>query len=353
MRKISNKKGEYEIALSYHFLFWIGYFLINFIRWGAYYDDFYYSLKSNLVEFPIHIVISYFHAYYLIPKFIAKKKYGLYLFLLSMSLVFMYYAKTILTFNFVNTDVWPEAVGYTSTNNVLHFVTVVIGELYVIGFTTAIKLTYDWINSRDRNLQLEKINLETEIKYLRAQIQPHFFFNTLNNLYALTLDKSDKAPEVVLKLSELMQYVIYETKKHRIPLSDDISYIENYLELERLRYGDRLKYNLEISGDIDSVNIPPLLILPFIENCFKHGISADNSDIKITIEFFTDETDLSIKIKNPIPAVVDKRFRQENEGIGITNIEKRLKLNYPGKHKLEIKLDDENYFVHLKIPKNK
>jgi LytS/YehU family sensor histidine kinase len=265
----------------------------------------------------------------------------------------MYFAKTILTYHLINKDVWPEAADSAKASFILHYATVVLGEMYVIGITTAIKLTNDWVDSTKKNQQLTRLNLETEIKYLRAQIEPHFFFNTLNNLYALTLEKSDKAPEVVLKLSELMQYVLYEAKDDVISLNKELKYIENYLELERLRYGNRLKYNIEITGNINDVYLPPLLLLPFIENCFKHGVSADDSSIVINMSFDTSGDKLIFIVDNPIPKVTDKRFRQKNEGIGIANVRKRLELNYGKECSFKISTTEDKYSVYLSIPKRK
>ena len=263
----------------------------------------------------------------------------------------MYFAKTILTYNFVNVDVWPEAITGIKYKAFLHYITVTLGELYIVGITTAIKLTFDWIESRNRNQELEKINLETEVKYLRAQIQPHFFFNTLNNLYALTIEKSDKAPDVVIKLSKLMQYVLYESKIDFTPLYKEINYIESYLDLEKLRFGNRLKLKIEISGSIDDVHVPPLIFIPFIENCFKHGVSPTNDDINIHILFDATSDFLIFEVTNPIPEIVDKRFRQENEGIGIRNVKKRLELNYSNNYKLELKKEISRYKVNLRFPK--
>jgi len=353
LNKVDRNIWEKKIPINYHIIFWVGYFSLNVLRWGSYYNDFYYSFKSNLVEFPIHILLSYFHAYYLIPKLVAKKKYVFYLLQLISALTLMYFVKTILTYQFINKDVWPEAVDSAKSSVALHYATVVLGELYVIGITTAIKLTNDWVNFKNRNQRLYKLNLETEIKYLRAQIQPHFFFNTLNNLYALTLEKSDKAPEVVLKLSELMQYILYEGKKDVIPLSKELKYIGSFMELEKLRYGNRVKYSIELSGDIENVNIPPLLLLPFIENCFKHGVGTDNSDIKIDIGFDTLGDKMIFTVVNQIPKNVDVRFRQEDKGIGIENVRKRLNLNYGDNCILETLPHGKEYFVKLAIPKNK
>ncbi len=158
---------------------------------------------------------------------------------------------------------------------------------------------------------------------------------------------------MVLKLSELMQYVLYEAKDDTISLRSELKYIESYLELEKLRFTDRLKYNIEISGSIENVYVPPLIFLPFIENCFKHGVSVNNSNINIIIKFDATGKMLIFEVENPIPEIVDKRFRQVNEGIGLKNVRKRLKLNYQNKCKLDIISKNNTFKVSLTIPKNK
>ena len=124
----------------------------------------------------------------------------------------------------------------------------------------------------------------TELNFLKSQIQPHFFFNTLNNLYALTLEKSDVAPSVVWKLSDIMQHILYEASEPKIRLYNVLNYIQSYIDLERLRYGDKMAVNTQIIGEIDDVMVPPLLFLPFIENCFKHGVK-ENDHIEVEISF--------------------------------------------------------------------
>jgi len=351
MNKHNISASKSELKLKYHIYFWLGFFTFNVLRWGSYYNDFYYSVKSNIIEFPIHITLSYFHAYLLLPKYIVKKKYLSYVLLMFLSLSAMYFVKTALTFNILNENVWPEAIQGIRYKQFLHYITVVLGELYIIGITTAIKLTSDWINSRNRNQELLRLNLETELKYLRAQIQPHFFFNTLNNLYALTVEKSDKAPNVVIKLSGLMQYVLYEARVEQISLIKEINYIESYLNLEKLKYGSRLKQKTEIIGDISQVMVPPLIFIPFIENCFKHGVSPNNDDINIRILFDASGEFLIFEVINPIPEIKDKRYRQLDEGIGISNAKKRLELNYSDNYKLDISKRDSEFLVRLEIPK--
>ncbi len=342
-----SKTYNNQIALKYHFLFWIGYFMINFIRWGSYFGDYMYSLKSNLVEFPIHIVLTYFNIFYLIPKFVLKRKFLSYIVSLILALATVYVVRTGLNFYLVTENIWPEAVGNQNAFSFNHILAVIIGELYVVALVTAIKLTVDWITVRKKNESLRELQLQTELKYLKSQIQPHFFFNTLNNLYALIIEKSEKAPDVVLKLSEIMQYVIYDVKEAKIGLLNEINYINSYLELEELRHGNKVTSKIEIKGDIDDITIPPLLLLPFIENCFKHGFK-NNDDITLKIYFENLKNEqLIFKAEN--------NFNLHNKvtkkhGIGIENIRRRLELLYKNKYSLETKIIDNTYNVILKIP---
>ena len=216
------------------------------MRWGSYFDDYWYSLKSNLVEFPIHIIVIYINVYYLIPKFILRKKYRTYVFLLLLMLIMVYLVRTGLNYLLVTKDIWPEAEDPTKFMELNHIIAVVLGELYVIGFVSAIKLVLDWAIEKRRNEDLAKLQMSTELKYLRTQIQPHFFFNTLNNLYALTLKKSDNAPRLVIKLSNMMQYILYEVKSSKASLLKEIGHINNFIDIERLRFDDKVDSEMDI-----------------------------------------------------------------------------------------------------------
>jgi len=224
----------------------------------------------------------------------------------------------------------------------------IIGIVYVIGFVAAIKLTNDWIYEKRRNDKLKKLHLQTELNYLRTQIQPHFFFNTLNNLYALTLEKSDRAPEVVLKLSEIMEYVLYEMKEEKVSLLKEIKYLQSYLELEKLRYGDRIVTDIGIEGNISDSKVPPLLFITFIENCFKHA-KAENEDdkIKISINFELKGYFLYFTVSN---TYFSSGENSAGEGIGISNIKRRLDLLYGKNYDLNIFTRDNKFIIELKIP---
>jgi len=317
------------------------------VRWGSYFDDYWYSLKSNLVEFPIHIILIYINVYYLIPKFILRKKYRTYVFLLLLMLIMVYLVRTGLNYLLVTKDIWPEAEDPTKFMELNHIIAVVLGELYVIGFVSAIKLVLDWAIEKRRNEDLAKLQMSTELKYLRTQIQPHFFFNTLNNLYALTLKKSDNAPRLVIKLSNMMQYILYEVKSSKASLLKEIGHINNFIDIERLRFDDKVDSEMDITGNIEDVIVPPLLFLSFVENCFKHGMK-ENDNLRINMSFdISNNGYLEFTLVNSFNP---KKTQDDSIGIGNENAKRRLKLLFSNNYILDSKIEGENYKLFLKIP---
>ena len=317
------------------------------VRWGSYFDDYWYSLKSNLVEFPIHILIVYINIYYLIPRFVLRKKYWTYIGCLSLILALVYLVRTGLNYLLVTREIWPEADDGGRFLELNHVVAVVLGEIYVLGFATAIKLVIDWSIEKRRNEDLAQLQLSTELKYLRTQIQPHFFFNTLNNLYALTLKKSEKAPRLVIKLSEMMQYVLYEVNSSRASLLQEINHINNFIDIERMRYDDSVDCELDITGNIEDIEVPPLLFLSFVENCFKHGL-RENDFIKINMSFeIVNKNYLKFQLSNNFNPNAENK---EKHGIGIANAKRRLSLLYFNDYELKTEVEEDIYKLYLKIP---
>lgn len=337
--------SEFKIPIRFHFIFWTIYFIFNVVRFGSLNNDYWYSLKSNIVEFPLSIVYTYFIIYFIIPKLIVTKKYVQFFVYFTLSLVVFYLIKTGLIYLLVTKNVWPENEGFNSFT-FDHIVEVTIGVLYVTALGSTLKLTYEWINEKRKNEELQKVQLQTELALLKSQIQPHFFFNTLNNLYALVINKSPNAPDVVLKLSEIMQYILYEVKEPEVPLLKAINYIYSYLELEKLRYGDKVKSDIQIIGNIDEIEIPPLLFLPFIENCFKHG-TYNNDDIKVNIIFEIKDNFLFFTVENTFEINNNKLVKH---GIGIDNVKRRLQLLYNKNFTLKTTIQKNKFKVLLKLP---
>ncbi len=346
-----NAASNYKITLRHHILFWTIYFILNTLRWGSYFDDYLYSFKTTIIGFLIHMTLCYVNVYILMPRFVFRKKYLIYIIALLTSVFLMVVAKFNLTYYLVSIDVWPEGPEIIHKITLNYTIDMMIGELYVIAFTTAIKTTMDWIHEHKRLTDLEKVQTETELLFLRTQISPHFFFNTLNNIYSLSITQSSKTPKIILKLSDLMRYLLYETKQKRQSLEKEIICIQNYLDLERIRHGEKLKVDMEISGDISNKKIAPILLLSFIENAFKHGVNKNIGNIKITIDFKIIEDFLYFRISNPMPTITKYKQRIDTPGgIGLENVSKRLSLGYTKEeYNLKIEHIDQLFVVNLKI----
>ncbi len=258
----------------------------------------------------------------------------------------MVFIKFNLTYLLITHDVWPEGPETIDKLTLNYTIDMMMGELYVITFVTAIKITLDFLKEQKRVTDLEKSQLETELLFLKSQISPHFFFNTLNNIYSLSVEKSDKTPKIVLKLSELMRYMLYDTKNKKQTLENEILCIQNYLDLERIRNDHRLEVNMSISGDIHDKEISPIILLTFIENAFKHGVNKNTGNVTIDINFKVKGDYLHFTISNPMAEITHHTDNfNKSSGIGIENVKKRLELGYnKNDYKLSFK-NKKNIFV--------
>nr|WP_317208799.1 sensor histidine kinase [Flavobacterium algicola] len=285
------------------------------------------------------------------PKFVFKKKYLSYIILILSSIFLMVVIKFNLTFYLVNSNVWPEGPVPTNRLTLNYTIDMMIGELYVITFVTAIKITLDFLKETKRVADLEKVQLETELLFLKTQISPHFFFNTLNNIYSLAVENSKKTPKIILKLSELMRYLLYDTANKKQTLENEILCIQNYIDLERIRHNDELEVDMAISGDIQDKEIAPILLLSFIENAFKHGAHKNIGKVKIDISLIIRKEFLYFRVSNPMPLKTQHAERfNHSSGIGLENVKKRLALGYKNSdYKLLINNDENTFVVKLKI----
>ncbi|PWA08847.1 sensor histidine kinase [Flavobacterium laiguense] len=340
------KKLNLDIKAQYHLWFWVIYFFLNFLRWGAYFNDYEYSLKSNIIEFCLHIPLVYFNIYILVPKYVLQNKYYKYTLVLFLSLIIVYVLKTGLTYFIISKDIWPEANRDYHPFDINHIVAVCIGELYVLAIATSIYFMLTWLKERERNRTIMVNQNKIKLKYLKNQIQPHFFFNTLNNLYALSLESSDKVPDVIIKLSNLMEYVLYDIEGYKfVPLIKEIDYIQNYIEIEKLRF-ENVEVRMNLESNIDSIKVPPLLFISLIENAFKHG-GVNNDKLKIKINIRVTKTMLEFEILNNF--VISQNIKNK-KGIGLTNTKKRLKLIFKNNFTITQKVKFNFYIITLQIP---
>lgn len=225
----------------------------------------------------------------------------------------------------------------------------ITGTYFIVILASVIKLVRIRAEDQRKNQLLLQEKIETELKLLKSQIHPHFLFNTLNNLYALALKKSEHMPEMILKLSEMLDYLLYQSNDPSIPVRKELELIENYISLEKMRYGDRLEINLLSTGNLDKIEIPPLMIIPLIENAFKHGISKMRDKVWINILIKREKNLLNIQIENSKFNNGQISANQNFKGIGLKNLQRRLDLLFEDKYELDIIDQKDRFIVNLQL----
>lgn len=340
-----------RIRVWHHVLFWVVLLLFNVSRFqrsfvGYSFETFRTNLLSELIELPILLMASYFTGYFLLQRFFIKKKYVQFFGWLSVSAVFFAFMLRILIYYVELPLFYPEDL--TDNYRFMHFN--VFQHIFYI-YTTAgaffmLRLVKHLLKIQESKSQLEKQNMRSELALLRTQINPHFLFNTLNNINSLIVKNPSKASYSVVKLSEIMRYMLYDANRERVLLSSEIEHINNYIELQRIRLERPDYISFSVNGNPSGISLPPMLFIPFIENIFKHGDKNQESPgfvIKIGIEgrrvFFN--------ARNPMRS---KRTNTDStSGIGISNVRRRLGLLYPQTHKLIIREKNEIFSVFLQI----
>jgi two-component system LytT family sensor kinase len=340
--------------IGIHILFWVLYILYDTINanWG---DHLSFEQTHKLwANIPLIIAIVYFNLYILMPRYFYQKKYGAYVIcLIAVIIGYGLLAKFISYGFWLQWDKKNDYSRYLSEPKKF-FVPIRIARnmfrLYpVLALSMLVKILR---NSYSKEKQLRITETEqhkAELNYLQAQMHPHFFFNTLSSLYALTLKKADEAPVVVMRLSGLMRYMLYETNAGMVFLDNEITHLKNYIAIEELRFADRLEYSFQSSGDIAGKRISPLLLLPFVENAFKHSLSNEVNKAWVTIDIKVTGYQLFFNIENSISAL---NTQGTHQGIGLANVKKRLGLVYPYSHQLIIKQEGNIFGVNLKLQLN-
>jgi Histidine kinase len=290
----------------------------------------------------------------LLHKLLLKKKYGwflgayiVFLFVLDLYIVYVEYW-TISQLDFLPGSISADAAKWFKVKNFFHF-----SVIYIINQTlvfAALAYFINYAKQEERMNALKQARLQADLDYLKAQVQPHFFFNTLNNIYSLALQQSAATAPLVARLSDMMRYVIYETTNQKVSLKKEIQFLENYVDIESVRYTENIKISLDAQGIKEQAMIEPLLLLPLIENMFKHGVQHETGKGFIEIIICLTENELTLQARNSKPSV---NIQQTGEkGLGLSNVQKRLQLLYPGKFNLAIREDASSYEVLLTLQLN-
>ncbi|RFZ81333.1 histidine kinase [Mucilaginibacter terrenus] len=330
--------------IFWHVLFWVA--MISFFMFIAH-NNARMSMQTIVVLFAvfglINIGIFYINYLVLMPRFLDNKKYKTYTLALVITVVVFGLAKYGVAFAFKH-DVLMRmkdkvVIGFWS-----YFTSTIFTTLIFIFLSTVLKFTIDWFLNERVQRDLENQRLSAELSFLKSQINPHFLFNSLNSIYSLAYQKSDTTPEAILKLSEIMRYMLYECNDNKVDLAKELQYLQNYIDLQKIRFGNKAFINYEVNGEVTNQQIVPLLLISFIENAFKHGVANDPAS-PITLRINLTDGHLYFFVQNK----KHSHNRDASGGIGLINVRRRLDLLYPSKYNLEIRDEDDTYTCQLSL----
>ncbi|HCR55004.1 MAG TPA: sensor histidine kinase [Cytophagales bacterium] len=331
--------------------------LLHLSFWGVYLSFFLYQVSSyqrgpeqdwnriiTIVSIQVIFaaIISYANYFYLLPRLLEKKQILEYL--LKFIILFAVVITIRILFDrYLHGGATEHRSGYL--NSTRYIVQVVTSNLFIVMFVSMLRFAQDWFDLEAKRKEIEREKLVTELNFLKAQINPHFLFNTLNNLYYLAYSKSDNTTVVIDKLSKMMRYMIYDSNHPKVLLSKEIEYMENYVSLERLRLNDETPIHFEVKGNLNDSKIAPLIFITFLENAFKHGVSNTQKDcwVRVLIE---------VNGKECIYTVENSKLTRDEEtksGIGLANIKCSSDLSYPNDHELHVQNLEDKYSVQLKL----
>ncbi|GGC13322.1 sensor histidine kinase [Dyadobacter sediminis] len=339
-----------------HLLGWS--FLVMFLMWQPLSWQIQFPMSfwiKQTVLFALLITIFYLNYYFWFPRFLSKNRYVRFILLNIVSVIMLAVVieqVKILINHGEQMDrafrIAREANGDKKQHDKLDYFAL-LTALMIIGLSTSIAAVRSTQLDKQYRQNLEKEKINSELSFLKAQINPHFFFNTLNNIYALTVIDVEAAREALHKLSRMMRYVLYETQHGTVLLSQEIAFAQDYIQLMQLRLTDKVTVHLDPPSPLHDVSIAPMLFLPFIENAFKHGVSAVQPS-RIDIQIRQDHHKIHVEVRNTL--FTDKRaILDESNGIGLVNTQRRLDLLYPGKYQLEVteNKEDKEFEVHLEL----
>jgi two-component system LytT family sensor kinase len=326
-------------VLLMHFIAWAIIFSLPYIFSSEYNsakdaDELAFQHLDTATNF-LWMILFYVNVLVLMPQLFYKRKYALYVFALLISFLMIMLIHGALFKPFVPGHHFN--LFRSSAHNIIPFLfTVLLSMVYTM---VADKIKTDMSATR-----LKNENLKTELSFLRSQINPHFLFNVLNNIAALVRMKSNDLESTVMKLSSLMQYMLYETDEEKVVVKSEVEYLQAFIDLQRQRYGDELTLQVLFDVKEEWHTIEPMLLIPFVENAFKHGMSQ-RPEIHVCLSVINNE--LHFIVKNKFEE--SKAIKDKSSGIGLTNVKRRLELLYPGKHVLKIDKQSDWFFIDLII----
>lgn len=334
--------------IKFNILFWIAYYLYEWLVPASLYSEYTRYFINASVIVPITLAASVFTVYVLFKQLHLKgKKKEFWIGLIISMFVFILIRRS---FNYFYTypNYYPEVLETMSFWLFPKLIIEGVSIYLIVGLHSLFYFIKAWFEQQRLSDELKQEKTEAELKLLKSQIHPHFIFNTLNNIYSYAQAKNDKTADLIYQLSSFLSYSLYENRAAYVPLRKEIEIINCYVELERIRYGERLDISINVFDKVEQSSISPLLLLPLIENCFKHGFSSSIDKCWIRIDISKNMDWLVFKIENSL-GTGSSGEKNANGGIGLKNVKRRLEISYPGKHELKIRTEEDTFLAVLKI----
>ena len=327
-----------------HIIAWSIYILLYTTLWREGQDTFGGAIAKQLWLLPPKLFLVYTTLLVLIPRLFLRRRYAFFFITLVLaSLAGGLFNQALIHF------VIPTSVSAIYPNELFWDISRISKRLTYINSTLLFALTAEgirmWYEQKEANERLMKEKMAAELSLLKTQLQPHFFFNTLNNLYSLTLQKSDLAPQLILQMSDLMRYIITSSQLDHVLLTDEVNFIRGYIGIEAVRYTGKVKIDVDWPGNMDNIQVPPLTLFPFVENAFKHGVAEEVGSAWLTVDLKLDNGMLNYTVKNSYPAV----GQSNGAGIGLRNTKERLYIEYGNDMTFETKKSDRIFEANLVI----
>jgi sensor histidine kinase YesM len=337
----SYRKKSVLLTVAAHIFMWIAYIILPMLFVDTYEARYNYLVRGGFFQV---LMIAYFYLNYaiLIPKLLLRRR-TIWYFLILLSGFFAVCVIHV-TYSYLTYELFEHRRPFSAYRSALFCI---YPSITIFAMSTGIRLTTEWFQNERQKKVMETEKLTAELAFLKSQINPHFLFNTLNNICSLARKKSDVTENAIIRLSQIMRYMLDDSHDTRVSLSKEVEYLHNYIELQRLRLTDKVKIQITVEGNPEFVLIEPLLLIPFVENAFKHGVSY-LEEAEIRIELKIQETLLTFQVENNVIRFAEAK-PDPVSGIGLKNIKRRLDLLYPEKHALEIQDNGIKYHVMLRI----
>ncbi len=330
-------------TIAIHVLIWLGLFLLPFLdeNHQHFNTPFIYRIAFDYILFAGFF---YLNAFVLIPRYFLNSRIRTYLLIIITCIISVFFIKY--AYSEILHQLVPDNHPH-SFNFMRMFFGTFFPSLFVLALSTTLRITNEWFKNEKQKKEMENEKLISELAFLKSQVNPHFLFNVLNNICSLARKKSDHTEDAIIRLSHIMRYMLYESKDEKVSLEKEMEYLQNYIELQRLRISDTVIINFRLHGNPEDRMIEPMLLIPFVENAFKHGISyLEESGIDILVK--VTGQGIFFRVENNVIRKPAENTGVES-GIGLKNVLRRLDLLYPSLHEISIQDDGLKYLVELTI----